>query len=207
MNASVLNNRLELTRRPISLADFVFAKLPEIHFAAGALRQLPSLIGQAGRRVLLVTGSTSFLRSAAYTALMQALTQSGILHFQVTVAGEPSPSFVDRTVERYRGEKLDWVIGIGGGSAMDAGKAISAMLPQQGSVTDYLEGRETRKHDGRKTAYIAVPTSSGTGAEATKNAVLSEIGERGYKSSLRHDNFVPDMALIDPELMRSCPPA
>lgn len=181
--------------------------MPEIHFGAGRLKQLPQLLLGAGRRVLLVTGSTSFQHSDAYAGLTHALAQSGISFFHVSVSGEPSPTFVDQTLDRYRDEKLDWVIAIGGGSAIDAGKAISAMLPQQGSVADYLEGRETRKHDGRKIPFIAVPTSSGTGAEATKNAVLSEIGERGYKNSLRHDNLVPDIALIDPELMLSCPPA
>jgi len=181
--------------------------MPEIYFGAGTLRQLPQLLLRAGRRALLVTGSTSFLHSDAYAGLTLGLAQSEITFFQTSISGEPSPSFIDQAVERYRDEKLNWVIGIGGGSAIDAGKAISAMLPQQGSVADYLEGRETRKHDGRKIPFIAVPTSSGTGAEATKNAVLSEIGERGYKSSLRHDRLVPDIALIDPELMLSCPPA
>lgn len=122
------------------------------------------------------------------------------------MSGEPTPDFVDRVAERYRGESIAWVVGIGGGSAMDAGKAISAMLSQQGSVADFLEGMETRRHDGRKTPYLAVPTSSGTGSEATKNAVLSRIGADGFKCSLRHDNFVPDVALVDPCLMLSCPP-
>ncbi|MEO8411038.1 MAG: iron-containing alcohol dehydrogenase [Propionivibrio sp.] len=185
--------------------DFVFARMPELHFGAGRLAQLTSLL-QPAQRVLLVTGSVSFLRSPHYDDLTRSLADAGIHHFQVSVSGEPSPDFVDQTVARYRGEAIDWVIGIGGGSAMDAGKAIAAMLPQDGSVTDFLEGRETRKHDGRKTPYVAIPTSSGTGAEATKNAVLSQIGGDGFKSSLRHDNFVPDIALIDPQLMLSCPP-
>jgi len=189
------------------IPGFGFARMPEICFGAGALRQLPQRIARTGSRVLLVTGSASFLATEAYAGLIEALTQAEVWQFQVAVSGEPSPSFVDRTVERYRDEKLDWVVGIGGGSVMDAGKAISAMLLQEGSVADYLEGRETRKHDGRKIPYVAVPTSSGTGSEATKNAVLSEIGTQGYKNSLRHDNLVPDLALIDPELMRSCPPA
>ena len=189
------------------IPGFGFARMPEICFGTGALRQLPQRVAGTGSRVLLVTGSTSFLATNAYATLTQALTQAGMQHFQVAVSGEPSPGFVDQTVARYRDEKLDWVVGIGGGSAMDAGKAISAMLLQEGSVADYLEGRESRKHNGRKIPYVAVPTSSGTGTEATKNAVLSEIGAHGYKNSLRHDNLVPDLALIDPELMLSCPPS
>lgn len=188
---------------------FSFARMPELHFGAGQLTQLPSLLARSAQRrqrILLVTGSASFVGSARYEKLTHALRAAGIDYFQQAVAGEPSPELVDQTTERYRAEAIDWVVAIGGGSAMDAGKAISAMLPQQGSVTAYLEGMETAKHDGRKTPYLAIPTSSGTGSEATKNAVLSRIGERGFKASLRHDNFIPDVALIDPELMLSCPP-
>ena len=189
------------------ISDFAFARIPEIHFGAGKLARLPQLIRQKGRRVLLVLGAASFAQSIYQQQLTQALSDSGIEFFQVSVSGEPSPRFVDQTVDRYRDEGLDWVVAIGGGSAIDAGKAISAMLPQHGPVTAFLEGRETRTHDGRKIPFIAVPTSSGTGAEATKNAVLSEIGSDGYKSSLRHDALVPDIALIDPQLMLSCPPS
>ena len=186
---------------------FVVARMPEVHFGPGMLAQLPQLIGQTGRRILLVTGAASFVESPRYGALMDALMHAGIDVFQTNVPGEPSPALVDETVARFRDKGLDWVVAIGGGSVMDAGKAISAMLLQAESVCAFLEGRETAKHDGRKLPFIAVPTSSGTGSEATKNAVLSEIGGHGFKSSLRHDNFVPNMALIDPELMRSCPPA
>ena len=189
--------------------DFVFARMPELHFGAGKLAQLPALLArdaQRRQRILLETGSASFVGSAHYAKLTRALDAAGITCFQQAVAGEPSPELVDQAVARYRGEAIDWVVAIGGGSAMDAGKAISAMLPQQGSVTDYLEGMETARHDGRKTPFVAIPTSSGTGSEATKNAVLSRIGENGFKASLRHDHFVPDIALIDPELMLSCPP-
>ena len=193
-----------------SATNFTFARMPELHFGAGKLAQLPRLLAQHSPqppRVLLVTGSASLLNSAHYQKLSAALNAAGIWFAQAGVSGEPSPEFVDEISARYRAERLTWVVGIGGGSAMDAGKAISAMLPQQGSVTAYLEGIASAQHDGRKTPYIAVPTSSGTGSEATKNAVLSQIGAQGVKSSLRHDNFVPDLALVDPELILSCPPA
>ena len=193
-------------RNAPTINSFAFARMPEIHFGAGMLVKLPALIGGRGKRILLVTGSSSFRRSAHYERLMAALGEAGITSFQVSVSGEPSPAFVDETVARYRAENVDWVVSIGGGSALDAGKAISAMLPSGDSVVEYLECKDTKKHDGRKVPFIAIPTSSGTGAEATKNAVLSDVGRAGYKSSLRHDRFVPDIALVDPELTLSCPP-
>lgn len=188
------------------ITSFIISRMPEIHFGAGMLSRLPALIALRGKRVLLVTGSSSFRRSTHCERLMAALDAAGITVFQVSVSGEPSPAFVDETVARYRSERPDWVVSVGGGSAIDAGKAISAMLPSGDSVVEYLECKDTRKHDGRKTPFIAIPTSSGTGAEATKNAVLSDIGRSGYKSSLRHDQFVPDIALVDPELTLSCSP-
>jgi len=97
-------------------------------------------------------------------------------------------------------------VAIGGGSVVDTGKAVSAMLPLEGSVRDYLEGVGKRVHPGIKKSFIAIPTTSGTGSEATANAVLSETGMKGYKRSLRHENLVPDIAIVDPELSLSCPP-
>ena len=125
-------------------ADFVFARMPEIHFGAGRLAELPQLIRKPACRIVLVTGSASFQRSGHYEKLTRELTQVGVHFFQVAVPGEPSPAFIDQTVARHRNEKLDWVISVGGGSAIDAGKALSAMLLQDDSVTAYLEGMETK---------------------------------------------------------------
>jgi alcohol dehydrogenase class IV len=89
---------------------------------------------------------------------------------------------------------------------VDAGKAVSVMLGKTEPVEAYLEGIGTKIHDGSKVPFIAVPTTAGTGSETTKNAVLSQVGENGYKRSIRHNNFVPDIALVDPELCLNCPP-
>lgn len=186
---------------------FGFSRIPEIHFGVGTLSRLPGLLRSRGASGLLVTGASSFRKAPAFAGLAQSLSDAGLRYDVESVSGEPSPDFVDAVAAAYRPRQPAWVLAIGGGSAIDAGKAISAMLPQEGSVRDFLEGQETRQHDGRKVPFLAVPTSSGTGAEATKNAVLSVVGREGFKNSLRHDNFMPDVALVDPQLMLSCPPS
>jgi alcohol dehydrogenase class IV len=112
---------------------------------------------------------------------------------------------VDEIVEKHREQGIEVVVAVGGGSVMDAGKAVSAMIPVEGSIRHYLEGVGDREHPGDKIPFIAMPTTSGTGSEMTKNAVISEVGEHGFKKSLRHDRFIPEMAIIDPEMMLSCP--
>lgn len=188
----------------MEIKNFTFSKVPDIYFGNGKIKELPSLINKIGKNILIITGSSSFLNSPYYKELIILLKEFNIKFFRVSLLGEPSPDFVDKITEQFRSENIEVVVAIGGGSVIDAGKAISAMLLQRGSVKQYLEGMETNKHNGSKVPFIAVPTSSGTGAEATKNAVLSNIGEAGFKSSLRHDNFVPDIAVLDPELTLTC---
>ncbi|PKM45184.1 MAG: alcohol dehydrogenase [Gammaproteobacteria bacterium HGW-Gammaproteobacteria-1] len=191
----------------MNFAPFAITTLPRIVFGAGRIAELPQLIAEYGRRVLLVTGRHSLLNSPHGPALLQALMQAGISHESFIVAGEPSPEMVDAAVARYRAAGLDVVVGIGGGSVLDAAKAIAGLLPTGNSVLDHLEdvGRGL-PYTGPALPLIAVPTTAGTGSEATKNAVLSRHGRDGFKKSFRHDCLVPRIALVDPQLLAACPP-
>lgn len=181
---------------------FSVQPLPEIHFGPGRIELLPELCSSRGRRRLLVTGSATLHRSASLQSLAARLVAGGASLFHVVVDREPSPDLIDRVVAEFRGKTIDVVAAVGGGSVLDAGKAISAMLPQHLPVERFIEGRDGfMAHDGRKVPFIAVPTTSGTGSEATSNAVISRIGPDGFKRSLRHPAFVPDAAILDPQLM------
>lgn len=185
---------------------FQFSRLPVIYFGGGKFSELPGIISNYGKSLLLVTGARSFMDTRRAGNLFDLFGSSGISFQHVPVRNEPSPETVDETVLKFRGSEINVVVSIGGGSVIDAGKAISAMLDKNGSVREYLEVVGDKDHPGTKLPFVAVPTTSGTGSEATKNAVISQVGKDGFKRSLRHDNLVPDVAIVDPELTLTCPP-
>ena len=185
--------------------SFQFSSLPKIIFGAGKRSELAAELKSRGNRVLLLTGSSSVHNSGHGDEIINALKAANLELEHEIIAHEPSPALIDQIVSKYRSSETQVVVAVGGGSVMDAGKAISAMIPVDGSIRDYLEGVGEKKHPGHKIPFIAMPTTSGTGSEMTKNAVISEVGEEGFKKSLRHENFIPELALIDPEMMLSCP--
>jgi alcohol dehydrogenase class IV len=184
---------------------FQFARIPKIHFKNGIIADLPGFVRLYGNKLVLVTGKNSFIQSRQAEKLFQDFKKEGIEYHLISVPGEPSPDNIDQAVKRFYDEDINLVVGIGGGSVIDAGKAISAMMYKSESVMEFLEGVGNKDHPGTRLPYIAIPTTSGTGSEATKNAVISQTGKNGFKRSLRHDNFVPDIALVDPELTLNCP--
>ncbi len=185
--------------------SFQFSSLPEIIFGAGKRHELAAAVNSRGKRVLLLTGSSSIHNSGHGEEIISGLKAANLELEHEVIAHEPSPTQIDQIVEKYRSAGTEVVVAVGGGSVMDAGKAISAMIPVEGGVREYLEGVGEKKHPGDKIPFIAMPTTSGTGSEMTKNAVISEVGEEGFKKSLRHNNFIPELAIIDPEMMLSCP--
>lgn len=189
-------------------SSFSIARLPRIEFGAGAVSRLPSIVRGYGRQVLLVTGARSFQEGPHWGRLTHGLMGQGVDWRHCRVEGEPTPELVDAAVARYAGENIECVLGIGGGSALDAAKAIAGLLRVRRSVMDYLEGVGPElKYEGPAVPFIAVPTTAGTGSEATKNAVLSRSGRDGFKKSFRDDKLVAEYAVVDPELLAGCPPA
>lgn len=186
---------------------FSIARLPRIEFGTGVFGRVPDIVTRYGTRVLLVTGSRSFPSTPHWHDLLATFGARGITWYHVTIDGEPSPQLVDGIVAEYAGSDIDVVLGIGGGSALDAAKAIAGLLRVQRSVMDYLEGVGPElPYTGQAVPLVAVPTTAGTGSEATKNAVLSTQGRDGFKKSFRDEQLVAEYAVVDPELLATCPP-
>ncbi|MBF0466840.1 MAG: iron-containing alcohol dehydrogenase [Nitrospirae bacterium] len=185
---------------------FTFAKTPYVYFGDGKFQTLGKIVANTAKTIILLTGGKSLVNSGKFEALSDDLQKHAVTFYHETITAEPTPELIDKIADKYRNNNIGAVLAIGGGSVIDAGKAVSAMLPVNGSVFDYLEGvGKGLNHSGKKLPFIAVSTTAGTGSEATKNAVLSRVGVNGFKRSLRHDNFVPDVAVIDPRLHLSCP--
>jgi alcohol dehydrogenase len=190
------------------IPNFEIARLPRVAFGANQLKLVPQLAKSYGQRALLVTGAKSFIESSHYENWGTAMRQSGMAWETFTVAGEPSPQLTDEAAAQFRSANIDVVIGIGGGSVLDAAKTIAGLLRIPNSVMDFLEGVGPElPYPGPSVPFIAVPTTAGTGSEATKNAVLSVQGQNGFKKSFRHEMLVPQYAILDPDLLATCPPA
>ena len=183
--------------------QFAFATATEIVFGPGARTTVGERAGQMGSRALVVTG-----RSDAPSAdIIASLHISGLPLLRWSVDGEPTIASARAAVEAARQHRADVVVACGGGSAIDLGKAVAALLANSGDPLDYLEvvGRGQALTE-RSVPFIAVPTTAGTGAEVTRNAVLSVPDER-QKVSLRSPLMLPALAIVDPELTLALPPA
>jgi alcohol dehydrogenase len=188
------------------IAPFTVARLPRIVFGAGTRDTIAKEAAAFGRRALVVTGARSLRASVDWPKLGEALAAEAVEWAPVAVEDEPSPQLVDDAVAAHRERDIRVVVGIGGGSALDAAKAIAGLLPHGNSVMDHLEGvGRGVPYRGPSVPFVAVPTTAGTGSEATKNAVLSVRGGDGFKKSFRDEALVPRVAIVDPDLLRTCP--
>jgi alcohol dehydrogenase class IV len=181
---------------------FDFATATEILFGAGRVREVGARAVTLGRRALVVTGATA----TRARPLLELLAAEEVQAVPIAVVGEPTVQAVRTGVAAARQQNCDLVIGCGGGSALDAGKTVAALLTNEGDPLDYLEviGRG-RALTQPSAPYIAIPTTAGTGAEVTRNAVLASPEHR-TKVSLRSPFLLPRLAVVDPELTYSLPP-
>ena len=175
---------------------FQFMTSSRIIFGEGALINSLSSLNQFGYSVLLVTGKDG----TRAEPVVSYLKQQGMRYQQVAIHGEPLIAMVEEMAAMGRKFRPDMVLAIGGGSVLDAGKALAALIPNQGSVYDYVEvvGRNVPLQ-AKPLPYIAVPTTAGTGSEVSKNAVLRSAQEN-VKVSLRCPEMLPDLSIIDPTL-------
>lgn len=181
------------------MSAFEFATAHRIIFGAGKLSDLPKLIDANVKRLLLVRGQSS----DAIPHVREMLATLDVTEFEVH--GEPTIELICVGVETAR--NCDMVIGVGGGSVLDTGKAIAVLVTNPGEAMDYLEvvgkGQPLVK---APLPYIAIPTTAGTGSEVTRNAVIEVTGQN-VKVSLRSPLMLPQIALVDPTLTYNLPPA
>ena len=185
-----------------SLMQFEFATATRILFGEGRAAEAGKLASGFGNHALLVTGD-----NAARAAVVSgALESAGVLCARERVAGEPTVAWLREAAGRARAQGCDVVVACGGGSVIDGGKAIAAMLANAGDPLDYLEVIGNGKPlPHRSVPFLAIPTTAGTGAEVTRNAVLGSP-EHGVKASLRSAGMLPAVAIVDPALSHSLPP-
>jgi alcohol dehydrogenase class IV len=182
---------------------FDFATATRILFGSGEAREVAPAAKEMGGRALLVIGCPA--ERAAW--LSDAMRIEGIGCVSLAIRAEPSVALVGQGVELACREQCDLVIALGGGSAIDAGKAIAALLANGGELGEYLEviGKGQPLHHP-SVPFIAVPTTAGTGSEVTRNAVLASAEHR-VKVSLRSPLMLARLAVVDPELTLELPPA
>ena len=194
--------------RPLPVpGPFAFRTARQILFGPGESRRAAEIAASLGRRVLLVTGARSLERSGGLAGISAAVSDRGAAVVRWVVPTEPDVALVDAGAAASREAGCDAVLAVGGGSVIDAGKAIAALATNPGPALDYLEevgaGRVLTRVP---LPVVAVPTTAGSGSETTRNSVL-RVPEASVKRSLRSDLILPAWAVVDPELSATAPPA
>lgn len=185
------------------IPNFEFMTATRITFGTGQVKALGTLAAEYGQRTLFVTGSSA----ERVEPLRQRIEAAGVSTFPFAVSGEPTIQAVKDGIALAKDNRCDLVIAIGGGSVIDAGKAIAALATNPRDPLDYLEViGKGQPLQNAPLPFVAVPTTAGTGAEVTRNAVLASP-EHGVKVSLRSPMMLPKVALVDPELTYELPPA
>lgn len=181
--------------------QFEFATAGHIYFGSDALQNIHSICPSMGKKAIVLTGKNS----ERATVLLELLNDIDVAASVFSVLSEPTISMLDSVVQYARNENCDFVLAMGGGSVLDTGKALAAMLANPGEVLDYLEVIGKGKPlVNPSVPFVAIPTTAGTGTEVTKNAVLKSEAHH-VKVSMRSPWMLPTAAIVDPKLMLSVP--
>lgn len=185
--------------------NFCFSTTHRILFGRGTVRHLgQETASLGGKRALLVTGKRA-LHALGHLTKIESYLHDAELSVTLfsEVPPEPTLSVVERGITTLHAERCDVVVAVGGGSALDVGKAVAAIASAPGTLHEYFSGRELER---KGYPFVAVPTTAGTGAEVTPNSVLIDEAE-GLKASIRSYYMLPDVAIVDPELLLTVPPS
>ncbi len=187
------------------MIEFEFLSLPQIFFGRKQISKISSITKEYGQKALIVASDSVWKNNEIKSIFETELTAKDFSKTVFLSKGEPTTKSVDQGVERARTEKVEVVIAIGGGSALDLGKAIAGLVPNTGFAKDYMEviGKGATIIE-QPLPLIAIPTTAGTGTEVTKNAVILSREDK-LKASIRSPLLIPKVAIIDPELMVSLP--
>ena len=184
---------------------FEFSSVSKISFGIGRFSELPKLVAGWGNSALIIFNGTGHSADDTIARLQQMLTSSNVRSTSCKQSGEPTVEDIDRAVAVGKSNQVDFVIGIGGGSAIDAAKATAGLLSNGGAAIDYMEIIGAgRKITAPALPWLAIPTTAGTGAEVTRNAVVGSP-KHNYKASIRSDYLLAKAVLIDPELNVNVP--
>ena len=182
--------------------QFEFATSTRIVFGLGILQRLGELVGDLGPRILVVIGKDP----SRSKPLTQQLDKLEVESVEFRIGGEPTVDLIGQGVRLARSAKITGIIGFGGGSVIDSAKAIAGLTTNQGEISEYLEViGKGRPLETAALPLCAIPTTAGTGAEVTKNAVLGSPEHR-VKVSLRSPILFPRLVLVDPETTVPLPP-
>lgn len=191
--------------------NYDFFSPQQITFGWGRRQEAGSLAESLGKRAFLVCGSKSLEAQGTLSEILEIVKSAGVTVEELgTISREPEVTDVDEAVAQLLASRPgpgDFVLGIGGGSAMDLAKAVAALATNRhgASVQDFLEGvGKGLKIENEPLPLMVLPTTAGTGSEATKNAVISSY-DPAFKKSLRSSRMVPNIVLVDPELTVTVP--
>jgi len=186
----------------INKINFQF-RTPKLIFGRDSLEKVPDLCSRYGFKGFLITGASFKKNTERYRPLIDRFEELNVqISVKIRRGGEPTVSEVDSLAESAVKEKIDWILGIGGGSSLDLAKAVSSLATNEGSAAKYQKGKIISE---KALPFIAVPTTSGTGSEITNNSVLIDR-KNNIKKSIRGDSMLAEVAVYDPVLTISMPP-